>query len=165
VARHRCLPLRDEAKPKLGIDDSLDVFGIHGIGGIVGSVGTAVTMLAVLGGPAGDDYELGAQLWIQIKSVVVAIVWAGVGAAIAFTSPRPSPACASPPKSSAKASISASTGSAPTTTEFRAAPTPGPPSKFLPKEPTWPGRAICQANFLRMCRLWWRIGRRLRLCA
>jgi len=73
-----------KAKPKLGIDDSLDVFGIHGIGGIIGSIGTAVTMLAVLGGPAGDDYELGAQLWIQIKSVVVAIVWAGGGAAIAF---------------------------------------------------------------------------------
>ncbi len=74
-----------KAKPALGIDDSLDVFGIHGIGGIIGSIGTAVTMLAVLGGPAGDDYELGAQLWIQIKSVVVAIVWAGVGAAIAFS--------------------------------------------------------------------------------
>ena len=71
-------------KPKLGFDDSLDVFGIHGVGGIVGSIGTAVTMLAVLGGPAGDDYELGAQLWIQIKSVLVAIVWSGVGAAIAF---------------------------------------------------------------------------------
>lgn len=73
-----------KAKPKLGIDDSLDVFGIHGIGGIIGSIGTAVTMLAVLGGPAGEDYQLGAQLWIQIKSVVVAIIWVGVGAAIAF---------------------------------------------------------------------------------
>src|SRR3546814_2389598 len=32
-------------KPKLGFDDSLDVFGIHGIGGLIGSVLTAVTML------------------------------------------------------------------------------------------------------------------------
>ncbi len=71
-------------KPKMGFDDSLDVFGIHGVAGIVGSVGTAVTMLAVLGGPAGDDYQLGAQLWIQVKSVALAVVWAGVGAAIAF---------------------------------------------------------------------------------
>jgi len=84
VAGILCCLFVMKAKPKLGIDDSLDVFGIHGIGGIVGSIGTAVTMLAVLGGPAGDDYQLGAQLWIQIKSVVVAIVWAGVGAAIAF---------------------------------------------------------------------------------
>lgn len=71
-------------KPKMGFDDSLDVFGIHGVAGIIGSVGTAVTMLAVLGGPAGDDYNLGAQLWIQAKSVGVAVVWAGAGAAIAF---------------------------------------------------------------------------------
>jgi Amt family ammonium transporter len=71
-------------KPKLGFDDSLDVFGIHGLGGIIGSVGTAVTMLAALGGPAGDDYVLGSQLWIQIKSVLVAILWSGAGSAIAF---------------------------------------------------------------------------------
>ncbi len=74
-----------KVKPKLGFDDSLDVFGIHGVGGIVGSIGTAVTMLAVLGGPAGDDYVLMDQLWIQVKSVLVAIVWAGVGSAIAFS--------------------------------------------------------------------------------
>ena len=73
-------------KPKLGFDDSLDVFGIHGIGGIVGSVLTAVTMLPSLGGP-GDPatYSMGAQLWIQIKSVLVAIIWSGVGSAIAFS--------------------------------------------------------------------------------
>ncbi len=73
-----------KVKPKLGFDDSLDVFGIHGLGGIIGSVGTAVTMLAALGGPAGDDYVLGSQLWVQIKSVLVAILWSGIGSAIAF---------------------------------------------------------------------------------
>src|SRR3546814_6602085 len=41
-------------KPRLGFDDSLDVFGIHGIGGLIGSVLTAVTMLPALGGPGGD---------------------------------------------------------------------------------------------------------------
>ena len=73
-----------KVKPKLGFDDSLDVFGIHGIGGIIGSIGTAFTMLSVLGGPAGDDYVLASQLWIQIKAVVVAILWSGIGSAIAF---------------------------------------------------------------------------------
>lgn len=72
-------------KAKLGFDDSLDVFGIHGIGGLIGSILTAVTMLPALGGPAGDDYVLGSQLWIQIKSVGVAVLWSAVGSAIAFT--------------------------------------------------------------------------------
>ncbi len=71
-------------KPKLKLDDSLDAFGIHGIGGIVGSIGTAFTMLPALGGFAGDDYDLGAQLGIQVAAVGVAIVWAAVGATIAF---------------------------------------------------------------------------------
>ena len=71
-------------KAKLGFDDSLDVFGIHGIGGLIGSILTAVTMLPALGGPAGDDYVLGSQLWIQIKSVGVAVLWSAVGSAVAF---------------------------------------------------------------------------------
>ncbi|WP_373488246.1 ammonium transporter [Blastomonas sp.] len=71
-------------KPKMGFDDSLDAFGIHGLGGIVGSIGTAVTMLPALGGPGAEDYDLGGQLVIQIMAVAVAIVWAGVGSAIAF---------------------------------------------------------------------------------
>lgn len=71
-------------KPKLRFDESLDVFGIHALGGIVGSIGTAFTMLPALGGPGGDDYALGSQLYIQVISVLVAIVWAGVGSAIAF---------------------------------------------------------------------------------
>ncbi len=71
-------------KPKLKIDESLDAFGIHALGGIIGSIGTAFTMLPALGGPGAADYALGAQLWIQIKSVLVAIVWAGAGSAVAF---------------------------------------------------------------------------------
>ncbi len=74
-----------KVKPKLGIDDSLDAFGIHGLGGIVGSIGTAVTMLPALGGPGAEDYDMGGQLVIQIMAVGVAIVWAGVGSAIAFS--------------------------------------------------------------------------------
>ncbi len=71
-------------KPKLGIDESLDAFGIHAVGGIIGSILTAVTMLPSLGGPGADDYDMVAQLIIQVKSVGVAIAWAAVGSAIAF---------------------------------------------------------------------------------
>ncbi|MEL6239246.1 MAG: ammonia channel protein, partial [Pseudomonadota bacterium] len=39
-----------------------------------------------LGGPAGADaMALGSQLWVQIFSVLVTIVWAGVGTFIAGT--------------------------------------------------------------------------------
>lgn len=72
-------------KPRLKMDESLDVFGIHAIGGIIGSIGTAITMLPALGGPGAEDYELVGQLGIQIQSVAVAILWAAVGSAIAFT--------------------------------------------------------------------------------
>jgi Amt family ammonium transporter len=72
-------------KARLGFDDSLDVFGIHGIGGLIGSILTAVTMLPALGGPGGADYALASQLWIQVKSVGVAVIWSAVGSAIAFS--------------------------------------------------------------------------------
>ena len=72
-------------KPKLGIDDSLDAFGIHGVGGIIGSIGTAFTMLPGLGGPGAEDYDMVGQLVIQIQAVAVAVAWSAIGAAIAFT--------------------------------------------------------------------------------
>ncbi|VVT04627.1 ammonium transporter [Erythrobacter sp. EC-HK427] len=73
-----------KVKGKFGYDDSLDAFGIHGVGGIVGAIGTAVVYQAFLGGPAGDTANpLGVQLWIQIKGVLITIVWAGVGTLIA----------------------------------------------------------------------------------
>ena len=71
-------------KVRLGLDDSLDAFGIHGLGGMVGSVATAVTMLPALGGPGGADYAFGAQLGTQLLATGVAIVWAGVGSAAVF---------------------------------------------------------------------------------
>ena len=71
-------------KPKLGLDDTADVFGIHGIGGIVGSLGTAFTMMPLLGGPGDGEYDAAGQFVIQSMGVGVAIVWAAVGAAIAW---------------------------------------------------------------------------------
>ncbi|WP_374594724.1 ammonium transporter [Sphingosinicella sp.] len=85
IAAIACCIFVMKIKAKLGFDDSLDAFGIHGVGGIIGSIGTAVTMLPALGGPGAEDYAMGAQLIIQIQAVVVAIIWAAVGSAIAFT--------------------------------------------------------------------------------
>lgn len=71
-------------KGALGYDDSLDAFGIHGVGGIVGAIGTGIVYSPALGGP-GDaaEFVMSAQVWIQIKAVVVAIAWAAIGTLIA----------------------------------------------------------------------------------
>ncbi|MDE1468586.1 ammonium transporter [Aurantiacibacter sp. D1-12] len=69
-------------KPALGYDDSLDAFGIHGVGGIVGAIGTGVVYSPLLGGPGDAEFAMTAQLFIQIKSVVITLVWAGLGTAL-----------------------------------------------------------------------------------
>lgn len=73
------------AKPRLGFDDTADVFGIHGVAGIIGSIGVAFTNAAAFGGPAGADYAIGTQLGVQLYATVFAMAWAAVGAAIAFS--------------------------------------------------------------------------------
>jgi Amt family ammonium transporter len=70
-------------KAKLGYDDALDAFGIHGVGGIVGAIGTAVVYQPFLGGPGDGSVALVAQLGVQVFSVLVTIVWAGLGTLIA----------------------------------------------------------------------------------
>lgn len=72
-------------KPKLGYDDSLDAFGIHGIGGMVGAIGTGLVYQPMFGGPGDGSTGLGTQLWIQTEGVLITIVWAAVGTAIAIT--------------------------------------------------------------------------------
>jgi ammonium transporter, Amt family len=84
------------ARTKLGYDDSLDVFGIHCIGGIVGAIGTGIFVSQALGGVGLPDYEskpgelvvgaynMGAQVWAQLKGVIFTIIWSGIGSAILF---------------------------------------------------------------------------------
>ena len=74
-------------KRMLGADDAFDVFGVHGVGGILGAILTGVFASQSLGGTGGltpDTFSMGAQVWIQIKSVLFTIVWSGVAAFIAF---------------------------------------------------------------------------------
>ena len=80
-------------KKMLGADDSLDVFGVHGVGGIVGALLTGVFNTQALGGPGlvtdwvtatvGSN-AIGAQVWIQLKAVLLTIVWSGVVSFIAY---------------------------------------------------------------------------------
>ena len=69
-------------KSKFGYDDSLDVFGVHGIGGIIGAIGTGILMAPGLGGTGGDDFAMGAQVLIQIKAVIITLLWSGIGSLI-----------------------------------------------------------------------------------
>jgi len=83
-------------KRLLGADDSLDVFGVHGIGGILGALLTGVFNSPNLGGPsavadwttvamiAPDAYSIASQVWIQLKAVLVTIVWSGTVSFIAY---------------------------------------------------------------------------------
>ena len=71
-------------KKALGYDDSLDVFGVHGIGGIVGAILTGVCAAGSLGGAGLELPSISLQVWAQIKSVVVTIIWSGVVSFIAF---------------------------------------------------------------------------------
>lgn len=77
-------------KNLLGYDDALDAFGIHAVGGIIGAILTGVFVNPALGG-AGYvvdgwvgptfGYDSG-QIMIQVKAVLVAIVWSAVVSAV-----------------------------------------------------------------------------------
>ncbi|SEA62044.1 MULTISPECIES: ammonium transporter [Acidovorax] len=74
-------------KKMLGADDAFDVFGVHGVGGILGAILTGVFASQNLGGTGGlapDTFAMGAQVWIQTKSVLLTIVWSGVVSFIAY---------------------------------------------------------------------------------
>jgi Amt family ammonium transporter len=79
-----CYGFVGSVKNRLGLDDSLDVFGIHGLGGIIGSIGTAFVALPMLGGHASLSHGLGRQLVAQAAAVGVAAAWSAVGSALCF---------------------------------------------------------------------------------
>jgi Amt family ammonium transporter len=96
IAGFACLWGVSGLKRLLGADDSLDVFGIHGVGGIVGALLTGVFNSPALGGPSAvadwvtvamvtpEAYSIASQFWIQLKAVLVTIVWSGVVSIAAY---------------------------------------------------------------------------------
>ena len=70
-------------KHKLGVDDSLDAFSVHGIGGIVGALLTGVFVAEGLGGQGlGEGVTIGQQVWVQLKGVVITVVYCAVASYI-----------------------------------------------------------------------------------
>jgi ammonium transporter, Amt family len=89
-----CYIFVSSVKKAMGYDDSLDVFGVHGIGGIVGAIATGILADPALGGQGWYDYtvfpavagayDMGGQVWTQIKAVAVTVVWTGVVSLVLF---------------------------------------------------------------------------------
>jgi ammonium transporter, Amt family len=65
-------------KPKLGFDDSLDVFAVHGLGGITGAVLTGVFAVEAIGGTAGLLEGNTGQIWLQLYGVGVTLIYSGI---------------------------------------------------------------------------------------
>ena len=93
VAGALCLWGVTGLKRMLGIDDSLDVFGVHGVAGIVGALLTGVFDHPALGGAgivsdwvtmAPGSRGVFAQLGVQAAGVLLTIVWSAVVSVIAY---------------------------------------------------------------------------------
>ncbi|HDH12111.1 MAG TPA: ammonium transporter [Nitrospirae bacterium] len=73
-----CFFTATSMKRALGYDDSLDVFGVHAVGGIVGATLTGLCAAGFMGGAGINAGSVGAQIWAQVKSIVVTIAWSGL---------------------------------------------------------------------------------------
>ena len=79
-------------KKLIGVDDALDVFGVHAVGGIAGALLTGVFNGWSMGGTGIVDYvnnkiidtNMTSQLWIQAQGVLTSIVWSAVVAFICY---------------------------------------------------------------------------------
>jgi Amt family ammonium transporter len=76
-----CFLAATKLKRAIGYDDSLDVFGVHAVGGIVGALLTGVFGIKAGGGFA-DGASIAAQVWIQLKAVLVTVIYCGVASFI-----------------------------------------------------------------------------------
>lgn len=71
-------------KKKLGYDDSLDAFGVHGINGIWGAIATGIFAVKEIGGTPGVLEGNLSLLWIQVKAVLVTVIFSAVMTAVVF---------------------------------------------------------------------------------
>ena len=84
IAGPLCLWGVSGLKRLLKVDDVCDVFGVHGVGGILGAILTGVFCAKGLGGIEPEGYNMAHQVWVQVESVLVTIVWSGVVSFVAY---------------------------------------------------------------------------------
>jgi len=68
-------------KGKFGYDDSLDVVGVHGVGGVLGILAVGLFASKAINAAAADGLFYGnpGQLWVQLVTAVVAVLFSFVG--------------------------------------------------------------------------------------
>ncbi|MSQ28190.1 MAG: ammonium transporter [Dehalococcoidia bacterium] len=71
-------------RPKLGLDDSLDVFAVHGLGGIWGALATGIFAMTAIGKVPGLLEGNPGQLGIQFVGVIATVLYSGIVSAIIF---------------------------------------------------------------------------------
>jgi len=66
-------------KNKIGVDDALDVFGVHGVGGTWGAIATGLFATLSVNSAGGDGLFYGnpGQVVSQLIAVAVSWVWSG----------------------------------------------------------------------------------------
>jgi len=69
-------------RPRLGLDDALDVFGAHGLGGIAGAFLTGIFASAAWGGTPGLLEGNAGLLWRQLQAVLYAMIYSALGTAL-----------------------------------------------------------------------------------
>tara|TARA_Y100001936_G_C16091367_1_gene686480 strand:+ start:254 stop:1447 length:1194 start_codon:yes stop_codon:yes gene_type:complete len=69
-------------RPRLGVDDSLDVFAVHGIGGIWGAIATGIFTVEAFAGVKGVIEGDFAQLGIQLTGVGATLVYSFIASLI-----------------------------------------------------------------------------------
>jgi len=76
-----CFFFVEKIKVKFGYDDSLDVFGVHGVAGIIGIIGVGFLATKKINpdGANGLFYGNINQLWVQLLTALVTILFAGLG--------------------------------------------------------------------------------------
>ncbi len=96
VAGIVCFIFATGVKNALGFDDALDVFSVHCIGGIIGALGTGLLVNPDWGGAGIPDYiskpgeltiapyDMMFQMTAQGKTVLLTLLWSGIGAAIIY---------------------------------------------------------------------------------
>jgi Amt family ammonium transporter len=69
-------------RPKLGIDDALDVFAVHGIGGIWGALATGIFAVAAIGGTKGLIEGNAGQMGTQVIAVLATMAYSFIASLI-----------------------------------------------------------------------------------
>ena len=83
ASRTGCHLAIDLIRVKQQIDDSFDVFAVHSVGGILGSLLVALLALPTFGGLGlAEGISAGAQLMVQLKSVVITVAWTAIASGI-----------------------------------------------------------------------------------